>query len=53
MDKRVGFGLYQSCVSVFVLLWCRWGVGKGLRPWSGRVGCCYVCVNCESGASEI
>ena len=57
MDKRIGFGLYQSCgdrgsvgrVSVFWLLWCRWGVGRGLGPGSVAVGWCYVCVRCESG----
>ena len=44
------FRLYQSCrnkgsvgrVSVFGLRWCGW-----LGP--GRVGCCYVCLCCESG----
>ena len=29
--------------------WCRWGVGRGFGPGSGRVGWCYVCVSCESG----
>ena len=46
MDKRIGFGLYQSCgnrgnvgrVSVFWLRWGRWGVGKELGPGSGGVG---------------
>ena len=49
VDKRSGFGLYQTCgnrgivgcVSVFGLrccVWFRWGVG-----W------CYICVSCESG----
>ena len=42
MDKRIGFGLYQSCgnrgsvgcVSVFGLRWCRWGgVGAWIRVW--------------------
>ena len=27
------------------------GVGMGLRPGSGAVGWCYVCVRCESGLS--
>ena len=50
MDKRIGFGLYQSCWNsvsvgcVFGLRWCR-GLGLG----SGRVGWCFVCVSCESG----
>ena len=35
-------------VSVFGLRWCGWGLGRGLGPWSGRVGWCYVCVSCES-----
>ena len=59
MDKRIGFGLYQSCgdkgsvtrVSVFWLWWCggcRWAVGSGLGPGSGAVGLCYMCVRCES-----
>ena len=26
-----------------------WGVDRGLGPWSGRAGWCYVCVSCESG----
>ena len=45
VDKRIGFGLYQSCwsrgsvgrISVFGLRWCgwyRWGVGKGRGPES-------------------
>ena len=62
MDKRIGFRLYQSCgnrwsvgrVSVFWLRWCgwcRWGVGWGLGPGSGLVGCCFVCVSCESELS--
>ena len=41
-------------VSVFWLRlceWCRLGVGRGLGPGSGAVGCCYVCVRCESGFS--
>ena len=49
VDESIGFGLYQSCVnrgsigrvSVFWLRWCgwwRWGVGRVLGPWSGRVG---------------
>ena len=29
--------------------WCRWGIGRGLGPASGRVGWCYVCVRCEFG----
>ena len=41
---RIVFGLYQTCgnrgsvgcVSVFV--WCRWRVGRELRPGSGRWG---------------
>ena len=43
MDKRIGFGLYQSygnrwsvgCVSVFGLRWSMWGVdrGLGLEGW--------------------
>ena len=43
VDKRIGFGLYQSygnkgsvgCVSVFGLRWCRWVVGldQGLDLW--------------------
>ena len=57
MDKRIGFGFYQSCrnresagcVSVFGLRWCKLGMGSGLGPGSGRVGLCYLCVNCESG----
>ena len=33
MDKRIGFGLYQSCGNrgVFGLRWCRWGVGRGFE----------------------
>ena len=27
------------------------GVGGELGPGSGAVGCCYVCVRCESGFS--
>ena len=50
-EERIGFGLYQSCgnrrsvvcVSVFGLRWCRWG----LRPGSGRVRWCYVCVSLD------
>ena len=53
MNKRIGFGLYQSFwnkesvgrVSVFELQWCercRWGVGRGIATGSGRVGWCYV-----------
>ena len=30
-------------------VWCRWGLGRELGPGSGRLGWCYVCVNCESG----
>ena len=43
-------GLYQSCgnresvVCVFVLRWCRWGVGRVLGP--GSVGWCVLCL-CE------
>ena len=59
MDKRIGFGLYQSCrdrgsvghVSVFWLRLCRWVVGRGLGPGSVAVGWCYVCVRYESGFS--
>ena len=62
MDERIGFGLYQSSgdrvsvghVSVFWLRWCGWCwwlVGRGLGQGSGAVGCCYVCVRCESGLS--
>ena len=51
MDKRIGFGLYQSCenrgnverMSVYGLrwcVWCRWGVGKGLGPEAGGVVLC-------------
>ena len=59
MDERIGIGLYQSCrdrgsvghVSVFWLRWCgwyRWGVGRGLGPWSGAVGMAGpgICVLC-------
>ena len=54
VDKRIGFGLYQTCVSSvsigrlfgFGLRSCRWGVGMSLGPGSGRVGWCYVCVHC-------
>ena len=45
MDKRIGFGLCQSCgnkgsigcVSVFGMRWYRWGVGldQGLEGWAG------------------
>ena len=48
-DERIGFGLYQSCGDrgsvghVFVLRWCRWGVGRGLGPWSGAVGWLCLC----------
>ena len=24
--------------SMFELPWCRWGVARGLGPWSGRMG---------------
>ena len=34
-----------SDMSVFGLRWCVWG----LEPGSGRVGCGYVCVRCETG----
>ena len=27
------------------------GIGRGLGRGSGGVGCCYVCVSCESGLS--
>ena len=27
-------------VSMFVLRWCRWGVGRGLGPASGGAGRC-------------
>ena len=57
MDKRIGVGIYQYCgnrvsvrrVSVFELLWCRWGVVRGLGSGSEGVGWCYVFVSCESG----
>ena len=57
--RELGLGFTKSCgdkgsvghVSVFWLPWCRWGVGKGLRPGSGAVLWCYVCVRCESGFS--
>ena len=52
MDKRIGFGLYQSCenrgsvgrVSVLWLRWCgwcMWGIGRGLDqgPEGGVVLC--------------
>ena len=39
-------GVLDMCV--FWFRWCRWGVGRGLGPGSGAVGCCYVC---ESGFS--
>ena len=59
MGERIGFGLYQSWrnmgkvgyVSVFLLRWCGWCLGEwgsGLGQGLG-VGCCYVCVYCESG----
>ena len=45
MDKRIGFGLYQSCGNrgsvgrVFGFRWCMWGVGsdldQGLEGWGG------------------
>ena len=38
----------MMCVCVW-LRWCRWGVGRGFGPGSGKVGWCYVCVSCESG----
>ena len=48
MNERIGFGLYQSCenrgsvgrVSVLVLRWCRWGVGRRIGPGSGEVLLC-------------
>ena len=38
MNKKIGFGLYQACVSrgsigcvsVFEMQWCMWGVDQGL-----------------------
>ena len=59
MDERIGFRLYQSCVSkgsvgrvsVFELRWCGWrrcGVGRGIGLGSGGLGLCYVCVSSES-----
>ena len=56
MNKRIGFGLYQSsqnkgnvgCVFVFGLRWCRWRVGRGLdQSLEGWVVLCL----CESGFS--
>ena len=52
MGERIGFGLYKLCrnrgsmgrMSVFWLWWCGWCLGTG----SERVGCCYVCMRCES-----
>ena len=52
MNKRIGFGLSQSCgnrwsvgcVSVFGLRWCRWGVGRGwTRVWKGVVSLDSLC----------
>ena len=49
VDKRIGFGLHQSCVNmgsvggVFRLRsygWCRGVRGRGLEPGYGRVGWC-------------
>ena len=47
MDERIGFGLSQSCGNrgivgrVYVLMWCRWGVGRGLgqglEGWGGVI----------------
>ena len=31
--------------------WCRWGVGRGSGPGSGKEGWCYVCVSCKSGCT--
>ena len=45
-DKRIGFGLYQSCGNkesvgrMFGLWWCRCGVGMGLGSGSGGVVLC-------------
>ena len=39
------------CVLVIWLRWCRWGLGMGIGSGSEGVGCCYVCVRCESGLS--
>ena len=55
MDGRIGLGLYQSLGTGGVLDVCLcfvfsvvWGVGRGLGPGSGGVGCCYVCVSLDS-----
>ena len=51
--RGLGCGKRESVerVSVFGLRSCMWGVGRGLGPGSGEVGCCNVCVRCESGFS--
>ena len=41
-------------VGYMTVFWLRWfGVGGRLGPGSGRVGCSYVCVCCESGLSVL
>ena len=58
MVEKIGFGLYHSRRnrgSVDVCFGCG-GVGGIGGEWvwgfdPGRVGCCYVCVSCESGFS--
>ena len=47
--NRVHCGNRGSVGRVYVLRWCMRGVGRGLGTGSGRVGCCYVGVRCESG----
>ena len=47
MNKRIRFGLYQSCgnrvnvgrVPMFGMLWCLWevGLGQGLEGWGGVI----------------
>ena len=47
---RGAFRFYLRCISVFGLPccgWCKWGVGRGRKPGTGGVGCCFVCVSCE------
>ena len=42
MDKRIGFGLYESCanrgnvarLSMFILQWCEWYLWGVFRAWN-------------------
>ena len=44
-------GVFDVCLWLRWCGWCMWGVCRELGPGSVGVGCCYVCVRCESGFS--